>query len=234
VFDSSIQASFVRLISRNGPTTLRGTIPTARLFEVSAGAPSVELQGFRVQSPLLVSGGALALRDCKFEPESNTQQQGGRRGLADTDPLVPKGGAILITAGSLTAEDSNFTGNHAEYGGALYASGGEAKFVNCIFDSNDASVHGGAIALTGDATHVVLSSGSLLVNNMILADAQTPQHNSAIYRGGGSLSYVLPDPCDRWVDSPGGQKTSVPVETGKSLTSDYPVSCAAGRFGNST
>ena len=45
---------------------------------------------------------------------------------------------------------------------------------------------------------------------------------------------MLPDPCDRWVDSPGGQKTSVPVETGKSLTSDYPVSCAAGRFGNST
>ena len=59
-----------------------------------------------------------------------------------------KGGAIYITSGSWSFKDCNFTGNIANYGGAVRSeTDGNLTFERTIFAANEAQKDGGALAL---------------------------------------------------------------------------------------
>ena len=59
-----------------------------------------------------------------------------------------KGGAIYITSGSWSFKDCNFTGNIANYGGAVRSeTEGNLAFERTIFAANEARKDGGALAL---------------------------------------------------------------------------------------
>ena len=235
IFDSSIQASSVKLIGQSGTPVLQTAEPNARLFEISVGAPLVEMQGLVLRAPLLVSGGALHLEACRVQVRREESVR-ARRSLLQGLPAIDRGGAILLTAGSVDAKSSSFTRNAAQSGGAIYASGGNASFEGCLFEQNSASAVGGAIALTGDAS--VRLRNSSLVNNTILANDDTPEHSNSIHRAGTTLfhfGYELPTPLGRYVDSPGGRQSIVqPLLQVEELNGDYPYPCAAGRYGNGT
>jgi CSLREA domain-containing protein len=86
-----------------------------------------------------------------------TLDGGGNNQIFDVNTLVylydmtisngsaTDGGAISV-AGALRVTNCSFVGNEANYGGAIYASGGASlQFTNSIFDGNTAAVSGGAI-----------------------------------------------------------------------------------------
>ena len=75
------------------------------------------------------------------------------------------GGAIDWRASAGEIIDTNFTGNSAEYGGAIYLNGisTNSNISNIRFDSNTASKHGGAIDC--NATEMALTN-SVFTNNI--------------------------------------------------------------------
>ena len=73
------------------------------------------------------------------------------RGNNITNTTGGQGGAIDIVGDDAIIANSNFTNNHAFYGGAVFAgrSSGNTQFVNATFERNGATVDGGAMEITG-------------------------------------------------------------------------------------
>ena len=213
-FDGNISASEVRLVGGGG-AALRTPSGLGRLFKVDSFSPPVRLLGLRVHAPLHVSGGELELVECVFEA---------------CDAGVLRGGALLLSAGSVKATSSSFVGNVAmQHGGALFASGGDASFINCSFAANVAGESGGAISLDGDAS-VQLSSASLLRDNRLLDGSVSTVSRMAGGNASTRFSYVLPAPLGRWAESFGGY-VAHPLQVETTLARDYPYACAPGAYG---
>ena len=212
VFDKAILASAVRLVGVPDTVLRPSAARIARLFEVRAGAPRVELHHLILQSaPLLVSNGSLTLQDCRFEACEAID-----------------GGALLVVAGDVAAVRTMFIGNAAQRGGAVFASGGSfASFAWCTFAQNAASESGGAIAIDGTAD-VTLSDGSLLVGNTAASGVGGAVHRVS---AASTLRYTLPAPPGRWVES-FPHSTVELLANSEELNQDYPNPCAPGLVGS--
>ena len=86
----------------------------------------------------------------------NTQETVYYYALGSYPEDLGVGGAINCLASNATIENSNFTGNYARLGGALYvgSDSGNTNIDNAIFTSNRAYEQGGAINLHASAVHV--------------------------------------------------------------------------------
>lgn len=115
----------------------------------------------------------------------------------DAYPNNHAGGGAIAAAGDVKVEDSTFTGNHGDLGGAI-SLGGNAEIYNCKFINNSATRAGGAVYL-GKESEVSLvnsnftknsagSGGAIFINgkNHILHSLNFIE-NSASY--GGALTY---------------------------------------------
>jgi predicted outer membrane repeat protein len=143
-------------IDGNGSVIARekGAFPAFRLMEVS-------------DSP----AGALTLDETKL-----------RRGNAGTSgAAIPGGGAIFVTRpGTLTANDSVFTGNKSANGGAISSEGATVRVANSTFRNNhgteDAGAVGGAFSNQG---------GRLIVNTSVLTGNEATDKGGAIHSPSG-------------------------------------------------
>ena len=85
------------------------------------------------------------------------------RSLFEDGVGVFSGPAITQFASTLTVTDSRFLRNHGDSGGAVTASGGDATFERCWFESNVATSFGGAMLVRfGASVHV---ASSVFVSN---------------------------------------------------------------------
>ena len=90
---------------------------------------------------------------------------------------------------------------------------------DCLFDGNDASGAGGALFLNGSAD-VTLSDRTLLLGN-------TGTSGGSIWLESATLTYRLPAPLGRWIESYGQPSARVLG----SISSDFPNPCAPGLMG---
>lgn len=97
------------------------------------------------------------------------------------DATGSEGGAIRITDDEVvTIRSSNFTGNTADSGGALYSDGGIIQIVSTTFSANTASDDdGGAISIDGPVT---LS----IQNSIFTGNSSTNEDGGAIYIDGAN------------------------------------------------
>ena len=84
------------------------------------------------------------------------------------------GGAYIQLGGNLILNSSNFTGNNARVGGAVYVSFTNSTIDDCIFDSNEASSNyfnnlGGAIFC--DISNMTLTHSGFINNSAYLGNA---------------------------------------------------------------
>ena len=80
------------------------------------------------------------------------------------------GGAYIQLGGNLILNSSNFTGNNARVGGAVYVSFSNSTIDDCIFDSNEASDnYGGAIFC--DRSNMTLTNSRFINNSAYLGNA---------------------------------------------------------------
>jgi C1A family cysteine protease len=84
------------------------------------------------------------------------------------------GGAYIQLGGNLFLNNSNFTGNKAHVGGAVYISFTNSTIDNCIFDSNglsgdDSASYGGAIVC--DMSNLTLVHSGFINNSAYLGNA---------------------------------------------------------------
>ena len=106
-------------------------------------------------------------------------------------------GGAIAAAGDVKVEDSTFTGNHGDLGGAI-SLGGNAEIYNCKFINNSATRAGGAVYLGKESEVSLVNSnftknsagtgGAIFINgkNHILHSLNFIE-NSASY--GGALTY---------------------------------------------
>ena len=100
------------------------------------------------------TGGPVVIESCVFRECKSTYKYGG------------DGGAVHQTGGTLTVTNTTFTGNSAQYGGAVYIHENFAEFSDTVFESNHADGSGGAGVLS--ECHTILSN-THFVNNTAAA-----------------------------------------------------------------
>lgn len=76
-------------------------------------------------------------------------------------------GGAIHAVGDFQLRFCTFIGNHAVYGGAIYASYGKGEIINCLFYGNEAVYVGGAfrVGIGGD-----LAPGSMVLNSTIIGN----------------------------------------------------------------
>ncbi len=95
------------------------------------------------------------------------------------------GGAVLATNSAARITRCNFTGNSAQYGGALAATGQRGPVLKqCRFDRNEASASGGAL-------HWASNSGSLRGCTLVLNGAQVDGGALTVFEGRLGVSNSL-------------------------------------------
>ncbi|MBR2461098.1 MAG: hypothetical protein IKB34_07720 [Clostridia bacterium] len=100
------------------------------------------------------------------------------------------GGAIYST-GRVTAQDTTFSGNSAETGGAIYVGGkyGPLSAQDCMFDNNTATSNGGAIASSGHNT-LNITTDIMLANTVFSGNSAL--NGGAVYtEGSETTGYVV-------------------------------------------
>ncbi len=107
------------------------------------------------------------------------------------------GGGVFINSGTLTVNDSTFSGNSAAYGGGIENDNGALTVNNSTFSGNSASVSGGGIFNNGGTLSTVSDStfsdnsasgfGGGIENDAgtLTVSDSTFSGNSAAYYGGG-------------------------------------------------
>ena len=134
-------------------------------------------------------GGAIAVSGlssitaslCTFAGNSSDQWRGGAIAAAYQAPLVltscnfsnntigpfGKGGAVFQMGGSMLASGCIFNGNSAPEGGAVNVQDldGEAQFVDCTFEDNEAYDGNGGAIRAAEETPVAVTGGSFDVND---------------------------------------------------------------------
>ena len=106
------------------------------------------------------------------------------RGNNITNTTGGHGGAIDIVANHATVINSNFTNNHAFYGGAIFAGefSGDTNISNVIFTRNGAVVDGGAIQIRGSG---------VTLNDTYFYSNYAGSYGGGIYVGGSGITNVV-------------------------------------------
>lgn len=163
--------------SFNGPTTLTVQSNSTEIRTITAGAGMTDGNGafFAQMEP----GATLSLN------LSNVKFVGGK-GAPDSDGDYT--GGALFSAGDLAVRGNNveFSGNSADYGGALgaYSDSGTQKITltgSFIFSNNSANKIGGAIYAYGD---VNISGTNVFANNSAVDDGGAIYGDYGVYISG--------------------------------------------------
>lgn len=101
-------------------------------------------------------GGGIFLSGYSFDKFTNVTMSGNSAG--------GKGGALSITGGFMTLENSTVTDNYAATGGGIYLDTGSSTFENSIISGNGAA---------GAAPNLLQSSGLIASNNLLGTDITT-------------------------------------------------------------
>jgi hypothetical protein len=140
--------------------TSAGTATLSSRAGTLAAAATTILNGNSAGSVVRVTAGAPLIRGLTLTDGTGTSVSGTLRG-----------GAIFVTGGDLSVEDSVFIGNSAARGGAIgTTSASDISVVDCVFggatasDGNTATASGGAISIEHLGASLTMS-GSTLQNN---------------------------------------------------------------------
>jgi hypothetical protein len=172
-----------------------------QIFKISAGPVSVsglKISGGKITgsgAAISETGGDLTVTACEFANNSATL----------------KGGAIFAAApAGLTVENSTFTGNSAEFGGAISTSAAGLAIANSTFSGNSASSQGGAVnyfptaagsitnntfygnsvGSSGIGSAIDLDTGTATIsNNLFVGNTGGPSIDDIVTGGGVSASY---------------------------------------------
>ena len=177
IFDASVTASEIWIIGEPG-SSLRGEGSKAALI-IRDSSPRVHLVGLHLQGLRIISeSGDLRIRDTSFgDALSRTHNRGRALDGSDEQPALSvnggnvdifrgqfshfNGGAIAVTSGWLSMDNSTFDDNSAVKGGAILVTGGHAHLKRVLFRRNRARTTGGALQVDGgivelsDETHFV-------------------------------------------------------------------------------
>ena len=170
----------------------------SRIFYVWSSA-QVVLQGLTVKRGVETLGGgggifncgSLVVRDCVIMQNRGTEGGGIRlesgelslvnSALTDNVAIGYYGGGLYQRAGTLTVNDSTFTGNFAKHGGAFYQASGTSSLVNSTITRNS-GVFGTSTA--GGAAYLL--AGEMSVRNSILSE-NSADSGGGIYQESGLL-----------------------------------------------
>jgi uncharacterized repeat protein (TIGR01451 family) len=140
-------------LQNNVATSLGGAIFTAN--PPAAPAPSlVTVRATTLRDNRAVDGGAIFSR-----PNSNVDIRGGS--VVNGNTASARGGALHIS-GALNVEDTTFSSNAADAGGAIYTSG-PSTIAGSTIRGNTAAQQGGGIVIFGAAT-LAMTGGAVSEN----------------------------------------------------------------------
>ena len=141
-------------------------------FLTASSGNTISIKGLTIQGANFKVDGTLDLANSIIE---------NAKGVSSDNYGNNYGGAVsmsstLSSSAKIIAQNTIFRNNHAEYGGAIYASSGTVNLNNCKFIDNEATQFGGAIA--------ILKGASATINNCEF------KNDRSKYDAGGSV-YII-------------------------------------------
>ena len=164
----------------------------------------------------------------------------------DLGPVVDNGGAVCLTAGTLTMEYCVLQGSKAYLGGGMAVNGGTATLTGCTLTLNESTGYGGGLYVASGATVVltdcmingnssgsagggVCNLGTMIVNSSALFDnTASGATGGGMYSGVGSASYVVNSTFSGNATSSGGGFCGIGVLCNVTLSGNSATSMGGG------